>query len=174
MNDEPLAPEEIQNISTKAVSRSRGHSFGGADLAPFTIDRQIAAAEMGLKFGYVSEEDRVVMTRTVTRKVGKGKSAREVSEQERTEIYRQLFRDVILVLWLCSVKNSEALRAQRKPEEAMQKATKWAAAQGLSLLSPTYTEAAMVFFAIMADIENSRAVGVPAEEGDDEDPPPGE
>lgn len=171
---EPLEPEEARKLATKAVVRSQGHSFQGKDLNPFTVDRQIAAAEMGLRYGYVSDSDRVSITQTTSREVGKGKNRKVVQEQTTMEVYRQMFRDIIIVLWLCTIKASDVQRAQRKPDEASSKATKWAQDQGISLLSPAYTEAAVTFFAIMSDIENSRAVGVSDDDDNDEESPPGE
>lgn len=162
-DQEPDSPEEIRAKAVSATVHSEGHEFNGKELNPFTVNCQIAAMEMGLKYGNASEDDIVTIKRTVK----KGKK----TEVQDASIYRQLFRDVIIVLWLCTLRNSDVKRAQRKPDEAIDQAVEWAAESGITLRSAQYGEAANIFVSIMSEIEDSKSVAVPRETGGEESPP---
>ena len=166
--------EDPRKAADKDFVNAGLHEFNGKPLQKFTVERQIAATLMGLKFGYVEKEDEIRVTQEVERAKAKGKGTETVTET--ATLYRQLFQDVVIVLWLCAVNLSDVFKAQRKPEEAMHAAQKWAGAQGFSLLSPVYSAGVSEFFSIMAEIQNSRSTPVSKEGGDDDDDddPPGE
>jgi len=168
MTEEPLSPEELAKQADTAFTRSEGNVLFGTILEPFTIERQVAATLMGMRFGFVDQDDIVTIRQEVK---AKGKKTQVVE----AKLYRQVFRDLVLVLWLCSVKSSEAFKAQRKPEEAERKAFTWANKHNINLGSEPYNEALRVFFEIMTDIQNSKSVPVPRDESEgDDDEPPGE
>lgn len=168
--EEPLSPEEIQEQSERAFIQSEGRIFQGEILHPFTADRQIAAEMMGLKYGYVPEEDLHIVEFEIPAK-GKGKKP---EKQKVAAGYRGFFNDVIIVLWLCSVKASEAFKAQRKVEDALKKSQTWAGRKALSINSEAFNEASAVFLGIMDDIKKSRSVPEAKDESREEEEAPGE
>jgi len=124
-----------------------GYELFGEKLEPFTARRQAAASAMGLRFGMVDESDIFKVT-VETLKDGR----------QELSFYNQMFSDVVLVLWLCTVSKGRVLRALRRVEEAKGEAFDWADAKGISLTSAAYYQAAEVFFKIMQDISVSTVV----------------
>lgn len=147
----------------KAFERSvAGYELDGKPLPHrFQAMRQGAAAAMGLRFGLVDEAD--IFTVHVA----------DVKKKKKHDLqfYNQLFSDVVIVLWLCSVSDVKVLRALRKPDEAKAEAFSWADSRGMALTSDAYFSASSVFFQIMQDITVS--TGVPretSETAEDDDP----
>lgn len=122
MNDEP----------TKAFLSSAGKVFAGVTLAPLTLQRQVCAAEMGLRRGFAA-------------KYG----------------IPNLLKDSIIVLWLCSIPESgkdwSVDRVEIEPEKAMKAAYAWAKTKGIGINTKAFNEAWPIFHEIMLEVENSRA-----------------
>lgn len=144
--------------ATAFARASAGYELFGKKLLPFSSMRQAAASTMGLRFGMVDPNDIFSIT------IEDVKQGRKTSEEVQT--YNQLYADVVKVIWLCFVPDSRVLRAERKRDEAVIEAFKWADAQGISITSSKYYEAANVFFLMMGDIAVS--TGTPKREGEDE------
>lgn len=166
--------KEVATTPEKAFVRSDGgyELFGTMLPHPFTPERRAAAACMGLRYGFVNEED--VTTQTVEVTVpAEGKKKAHKKKVEITT-YPQQFSDLSFVLWLMSVPSSRAMRAERKPAEARSEAFAWAAAQGIGLQNERFWQASGVFFKVMDDINASTGIPVPADgegsEDDDDDP----
>lgn len=170
IEEETLEPELIRSQAQKkteaAFVESGKHKFLGKPLFPLCIDRQIAAEYMGLKFGKVRKEDQVLLDLVTKDDKGKKKITEIVS-------YRQIFTDIIIIMWLCSVKMPFVEEAQSEPKEAMRSAKKWASGVGLSLHSAAYNEGWRLFYEMMGEVANSQATPVSRIKGE-ADKPPGE
>jgi hypothetical protein len=157
-----MKTEEAKSPTTgEAFTRARaGYEFPeGKKLEPFNAMRQAAAANMGMRFGMVDEAD--IFTISVE------KIIKKKVEKADIQFYNQLFSDVVMVMWLCSVPISRVLRVLRKVDEAKTEAFAWADKQGISLTSVPYFQAAGVMFTMMKDITVSTVIPVPDEgEGD--------
>jgi hypothetical protein len=157
MNENVVKAEQAFNQA------SAGYELWGKQLEPFSAMRQACAAAMGLRFGLVDEAD-IFRISVETLKDDKKK-------KQDLQFYNQMFQDVIIVLWLCSVSGNEVLKALRNTDRAKEKAFIWADDHEIGITSTQYFEAAAVFFQIMVGIASSTGVPQPVEgEEPDEDP----
>lgn len=117
----------MSDPQTKAFLASAGKTFDGATLSPLTPQRQAVAAEMGMKFGSVARYQ-----------------------------MGYLFRDTIIVVWLCAQTAERVDEAEIEPREAMKAAYEWAEEKGINLNSPMFHEAHSVFLAMMKELKDSR------------------
>lgn len=140
---------------------SAGYELFGKELEPFSAMRQAAATNLGLRFGLVDESDiyRVTVETLKDKKM----------QKQDLPFYNQMFSDVVIVLWLCSVPTSRVLRALRRNDEAKSDAFDWADKNGLSITSEKYYQAAATFFQIMQAISTSTPVPRVGQGEEDED-----
>lgn len=160
MTDAPTTSDEAF-LQAKA-----GFTFKGEPLLPYSASRKVAAQSMGLLFPFVPDAE----------------------EAQETGVYQGMLADVIIVIWLCSLKNaSEQTRdevkagewnpskALSKPQAAMEAAMEWAEKTGLAdMNSETFLEAYKTFMAILTGISLSEfevdaGNGSPQPEGDDDE-----
>ncbi len=157
MTDENTQPEEKAFIEAK-----RGFELFGEPLHPWGISRKIAGDAMGKKFPHgLSEGDAERVTKTMS--------------------YAGMFLDVIIVCWLCSLKDpSEQTKediksgawnpskALRTPDGALEAAIAWAEKHGMAetkfsenpeecdVQGKKFIEAKEVFFAIVTGEDISK------------------
>lgn len=124
----------------KAFTDSGLHQFNGFDLQPWTLSRKVAAQAMGMFIGNVDEAGR---SRFATDKV-----------------YPGALRDVIVMLWLCTLKTeSEVDAAARGPTLAIQKAYVWAAQHGLDGIDKeSFWKAYAIFWDIRREVAQSEVI----------------
>lgn len=144
---------------------SAGYELWGKQLEHFSAMRQATASAMGLRFGLVDEAD--IFRISVETLKDKEKVKQDL------QFYNQMFQDVVIVLWLCSVPTSEVLKAMRNIDRAKEKAFQWADDNDISITSSHYYEAAAKFFEIMTGIATSTGVPQPVE-GEEQDDDPNE
>lgn len=135
--DTPL-PEEVS--ADTVYARCDTYSFKGEALQPFTPQRQAAAMACGLKWGSLTEDDKI--------DCGDG-----------TTSYKQLFADTVIVVWLCSQSIADVRKAIRNPDVALDSAFEWAEKNCMTIRSAAYGEAIGIFGSIMQDL--SVSTGVP-------------
>ena len=156
--NEAVTAEQVFNEA------SAGYELFGNKLESFSAMRQATAAAMGLRFGLVDENDIFKVTVETLKQ--------DKKEKTDLQFYNQMFQDVVFVLWLCTVKPSEVLKALRAVDKAKEKAFAWADENNISIASSQYYEAAAVFFQIMTGIATSTAMPAPTNEpGEDDDDP---
>lgn len=143
--------EETPSITPESEAYAKakaGFELFGNPLAKYSLSRKAAADSMGLRYGYVPEDDPMI---------GTGK-------------YSGALRDTIIALWLCSIPNASeqtaeqirakewsVQRADRKPEDAYQAAQEWAEANGIDdTAGERFIEAYGVFLSIMSGEGKSR------------------
>lgn len=140
----PEEPADGQEPDSFVVARTSFELFG-QPLKKYSISRKLAADAMGIIYGRLppDSEERLKTTGT----------------------YPGLLRDVVCVLWLCSISaaseqtEEEArkgswtpARALLRPGEAMDAAMAWAEPLGLADDAEKLGEAAQVFAAIMNNV----------------------
>lgn len=116
----------------EAFVRSVTHQWKGRPLKPFSAMRQAAAQRCGLRCGRLNEA--------------------EAEAFKKTGVYDGIMMDVVLVLFLCSCKESTVLAAMRDPESITVDAMNWADREGISYLGEGFMEASAVFSKIMGDL----------------------
>lgn len=85
----------MKNKSTNmpdAFTKSERHAFSGVKLEPWTIERSIAAQSLGLIYPNLSAED--------------WKSVK------RGGIYPGAVRDVMLTIWICTIKKDDVIATE--------------------------------------------------------------
>ncbi len=130
-------------------SEKRGHILFGEELRPYSPSRKIAAQSMGMVFPFLSEA--------------------AADQHARTGSYAGQLKDVIIVLWLCTLKDPSDLtkkevkaqvwtpsRAGNKPELAMEVAMAWAVENGIiDTDKQPYRDAKLIWQAIIQNISAS-------------------
>lgn len=123
-----------------------GFELFGQPLKPYTPSRKVAAQSMGMLYPFVGEEGQEQMA--------------------RTGVYPGQLKDVIILLWLCSLQDPLELtaddiragkwtptRANQAPAKAYKAAEDWAASKQITdTLTPTSREAFQVFMAIVSGV----------------------
>lgn len=127
----------------KIFVESENHSLNGMKLQPYSVARMWAADAMGLHYGHLSPA--------------------EMTLWKKNSIYPGAARDVAIVLWVCSVLDTDEVSeaeeldtACREPIEAVQKAMEWA--KGLNIHTPKRKEfwpAFREFLKIMREVHES-------------------
>lgn len=121
----------------KAFEESVNHVLGDLKLQPYSPSRLVAAQAMGLKYPNVP----------------KG-----FEQYSQTGSYPGLLRDVIVVLGVCTMDDDAVDKAQLDPDEAYQKAQKWADGKGiLKAGSKEFLAAKSMFEKVMIEIYNSQS-----------------
>jgi hypothetical protein len=140
-----------------------GHFFKGRNLTPFNPRRQSLAWRMGMRYGMLSEEDQVKLTVPVP---GNGRK-----KTVDIFVYRDIFADAVMVVWLCLQPEHRIQRAERLPEEAVTEMWKWAQDEAVNIGSPIYAIVQTLFTTILAEIAVAQSTPVPRNpsEGDDDD-----
>ncbi len=135
--------EEVADIGhdekvEKAFIESENHEFDGEKLQPYSIARRVAAQAIGLRYGALDSAHR--------------------ARFNETNVYPGAFRDVAVVLYLCTLKEPAALdRAARDTIGAAKSALDWFESKGIvDTLSDKFLDAYLVFFKIMNEMEESR------------------
>jgi hypothetical protein len=136
MNDDLVL--DIQNAFDQA--QTNGAEFAGDSRAPWTIARHSAAMNLGCK---------VILA------IGP-----DVRELMTTGTYSNALRDVILVLWLCSLSETEVIKlncilTKETEQEAITKAFKWADKIGLVYGSKLYLEGLALLDEIISGVWHS-------------------
>jgi hypothetical protein len=127
------------------------HTLGDLKLEPFTLQRQWAAEAMFLRYGSVD-------------KAG-------IEFLNKHGFYPGASRDVAIVLWLCSVKESEVDEAYRNPSAGAQKAAEWAKEHNLTITkNDQWEQAWKVFVRIISEVDASRSVPVETNESPPSNP----
>jgi hypothetical protein len=133
-------PEDVghEEKVDKAFINSENHSLNGEKLQPYSPARIIAAQAMGLRYGYVD------------------KAGLEFFKKHK--IYPGALRDVVVVLWLCSLSDEDDIdEASREPKGAIKTATKWAADRGIvDANSDKFWDSYALFMQIIGEIDDSR------------------
>jgi hypothetical protein len=140
-DDTPDITEEAVDQQPRIESafvKSGLHEFNGFALEPWSPARIVASQAMGLHYGSIDEAGR---SRFVTDK-----------------IYPGAQRDVIIVLWLCTLKTeAEADAAARAPSQAMDKAYAFGTEHGLTDTGDeNFWKGFLIFLAIMQEVTDSR------------------
>ncbi len=134
--------DETPSVETAYNEAKAGFELGDISLYPYSFARKAAADAMGIRWGYVPEDDPMIKT---------GK-------------YSGALGDAVKVLWLCTIPNASeqtaeqvrakewsVQRAERKPEEAYAVAQQWAEGIGIaSNDSEEFVKAYNVFLKIMS------------------------
>jgi|SRR6516225_5226474 hypothetical protein len=136
MNEDPVL--DIQNAFDQA--QVDGTEFAGALRAPWTIARHSAAMNLGCK---------VILA------IGP-----DVRELMTTGAYSNALRDVILVLWLCSLAETEVIKlncilSAQAEQQAITKAFGWADKIGLIYGSKLYLEGLALLDEIISGVWHS-------------------
>lgn len=122
---------------TKAKAPAAEKSpFEQINFFPLTKQREVAAVDMGLKYGFVASYQR-----------------------------QFVFRDTIIVLWLCTIPAEGAAtwtvdRAEREPDSARKEAYKWAESVGIGIASNAFAEAQVKFVEMMQEVKKAKGVPV--------------
>lgn len=111
-----------------AAARSRSYEFKGKPLRPFSFTRSTAARCMGNSLF-----------------LGRAKPG-------ENGLWPEVTMDSIIVLWLCSVDDSRALRACIKSDEALRDAMAWWEIEGGNMGSREEIEAISLLNSIAEDI----------------------
>lgn len=121
-------------------------TFAGIKLEQMTKQREVVAAEMGLRWGFVGTY--------------------------RTQFY---LRDSIIFTWLRTIpaeakdkKPWSVDRAEMVPDEAMKAALEWAGKVGISINSARFKEAWAIFLDTTRQIREAKGEPI----SDDDSPPP--
>jgi hypothetical protein len=134
------SPEEQEAILVEALS---GKTWRGKQLEPFSYMRRRAAAAMGLRFFELTAEER--------------------EAAEEAQFYKGIDSDVVLVLFLCSLKKSEVLKALRLPEQAFAKAMDFGEKENLEPGTGEFTAAAEFMVGEFLALAKARGEFEPAE-----------
>jgi hypothetical protein len=131
--------EPVQRQMDAAFINSAGHvlTLNGASipLEPYSPARMVAAQAMNLRWDVLDENDRATF--------------------RETKLYPGAVRDVIIVLWLCTLKKRpEITAAGRAPEAAYEKAEDWATALGIH---DPKREAFWIAYTLFFEIQNEIA-----------------
>lgn len=154
MTEDTPAVETADEAFAKA---RKGFEVFGKPLYKYSMSRKVAADGMGLRFGFVPDDDPMYAT---------GK-------------YSGALRDTIIFCWLCSTPNASeqtteqiaakqwnVQRAQRRPDEAYAAAEQWADENGIDGIdSPRFGEAYGVFLDVMNGEGRSRFAVATTESG---------
>lgn len=134
-DDEAYGSDEAKEITPdQSFIESVGHSLNGLELQPYTIERQWAADAVGLRYGRLSEA-----------------AARQFSEDNT---YPGMAGDVAIVIWLCSLKDSDEIHsARRNPNESEKAATEFALKHKIHLKQKAFWPAYDVFLKIMNEVD---------------------
>lgn len=138
--------------------------FKGVALQPFTPQRQSVALEMGMRYGFISEEDQVKIKVEVP--IEKPKKGQPKTETVEITVYKQMFKDAAIVVWLCLQNGSRVFKAERRPDEAASEMWKWAEANGIGLGTPMAEICNSHFMSIMGEIAAAKTMPVPNHPGD--------
>jgi hypothetical protein len=149
------------------VSAKAGFQLFGELLKPFTPSRKVAAQSMGMLYPFVGEGG--------------------LDQMNATGSYPGMLKDVIVCLWLCTLKDPSdqtlqevkagewnPSRAIAKPTQALESAMGWAEKLGImDMNGKKYREAAQVFMAIVSGVSASEfhLVVEDAVEGEEDDVP---
>lgn len=144
--------------ANKAFIESDGHLFLGERLQPYTASRIVAAQAMGLIYPKIGNDG--------------------LAQLKKTGLYPGELKDMIIVLWLCRLKEKEEVSAAlMDPIAAYDAAEKWAGEIGLcDMTSDVFAYGLLVFQNIMNEIGESRTTpiassrrGGSGDEDDDEE-----
>jgi hypothetical protein len=141
--------EPRKDIKKATHARITPHldTFAGVKLEPMTPQREVVAAEMGLRWGFVSPYVR-----------------------------QYLLRDSVIVVWLRSIPVEAVTNAQQwcvdraevEPYEAMREAMVWAGKKGIRINAAPFKEATAILVSTMTEI--AKATGEPADAPEPEPP----
>lgn len=136
MNDDPLL--DVQEAFDQA--EAGGAEFADQPRAPWTIARHSAAMNLGCK---------VVLA------IGP-----DVRELMTKGAYSNALRDVIIVLWLCSLPETEVIKlncilSSQAEQKAIERAFRWADKIGLVYGSKLYLEGLSLLDAIISQVWHS-------------------
>lgn len=128
--------------STDAFVTSDRHSFNGIKLEPWTHDRSIAAQSLGLIYPNLSKED--------------------WASVKRGGIYPRAVRDVMLTLWLCTIRKQDVIATEiLGVENAMTESGKFGAKHGIhQVKSEPFWDALSICMAMWNEVNQS--VTIPA------------
>lgn len=131
----------MTETDTAFLTSAGGKEFSGKKLFPFTPQRQAVAAEMGLQWGFTARYKP-----------------------------QSLFRDSIIVVWLCSVTAARVDDAEGDAKAAMRDAYKWAEKQGIGLGTKAFESAHALFFEIVKEVRESRGEPIMPHDPGGDDP----
>ena len=129
-------------------------ALGRDEFQAFTAMKQAIAQRLGLRYGFIDRAELTSITFPDPKNPGEpmlGPDGNPVTMSS----YPGLVKDVYIVLWLCSVPVSRALRAERLPDEATEEIYAWAQKKGLGYQTPRYYQALAIFLQIMAEVDGS-------------------
>lgn len=135
--------EEAPIEETAFINAKRGFELFGSPLSSYSASRKVAAQAMGMQWPFIGEA--------------------AMAQLQATNMYPGALRDTALVLWLCTLPDSNTAlargiwtpsRALGKPEEARDAALEWAEKCGITdTSSEKFAEAFQVFFAIVTGVD---------------------
>lgn len=132
--------QEVEDITEvdRAFIDSENHSLNGEKLQPYSLARKVAAQAMGLFYGHVDEADR--------------------DRFRREKVYPGALRDMIIVLWLCTLKDDDEIdAASRAPKAAVKRAYAWAETEGVANMDhEKFWKAYILFHDIMGEVAASQ------------------
>lgn len=165
---DPNSGEVEEQTADRAFARAQaGYEWDGKVLEPFSALRDNAAREIGYRGGPMTSQDNieaesfVSVAETDAKGRPKLKAGKPVMKQvmQRVKIYRQLQRDVQIVLWLCSEPKETALRILRGDTEwGIEKCSEWATVNGIRLTDRRFEKALEAYEKIAVDLNASFAV----------------
>lgn len=142
---------ETPSPTTAAFTGSESHIFDGVKLHPFTPQRAVASQTMGRVYPFIGKDG--------------------LEQFNRTGLYPGMVKDIVIVLWLCSVNHEEVDMAEGAPREAYQKALTWAAEKNIhNVESDEHKKAVEMFFEILNEVKNSQTKPSQTTESDEEFP----
>ncbi len=152
MNDQ----SEGEPISPIAAVKA-GFEFRGQPLRPYSPSRKVAAQTMGMIYPFVGRDGQAQM--------------------EATGMYPGAIKDVLIVLWLCSLPDAPEVAkdawspslALRRPVLAMDEAMEWAGAL-IDVGSAEWAEAFELFLKIVVPTEQAKFKSDASASGDYDGP----
>jgi hypothetical protein len=128
--------------------------FLGQPLKPFTPQRQHVAMMLGMRYGMISEEDQVKMNVTVP--VENPKKGQPKTETVEIFVYRQMFQDSLILVWLCLQKDSRISKAERQPDDAKSEMWNWAKANAVNIGTERADICNTLFMATVGEIQAAK------------------
>ena len=110
------------------AARCQSYEFAGKPLSPMTKTRQVAA-------------------RCMDHYLFQGKAT-----ADERGVYPEMFRDALIIVWLCSVDEARARRACLKPNDALDEMLQWWEANGGDLGSTREAEMVQIYGSIIEDL----------------------
>jgi hypothetical protein len=150
-HEEPagVSPEDAQREAERAFKSSGKYTFNGIELEPLSIGRVATLQEIGLKYWSMTARD---MKRIPIAQPGKPTTFYFT--------YDGMLKDVILLLYICTLPMTRVLDIVTDDEKAQFRADafEWAEAQGISMLNKKHGEAYVLFNLMIADLHATQAM----------------